>query len=322
MPEYELLELLLFNAIDRIDVKPLAKALLAAFGDLNGVVAASEPRLLEVPGTTPQGVPAAPDRRGLRAPDGAGAGDPAVGDRVVGRADDLLPDGDGLSRHRAVPHPVPRPQERADRRRGAGQGHGRPCAGLSARGGQARARTQCLRAHPRAQPSFRRPDAERRRHRHDRTDRARLPGDRGRAARPRGGRARARRHRSAASGCCEARPVSSDPTLPARESFRPDNPPAPDPPPAKRRRQTTISAPDSRGLRASAAGFCPSPRSKKVVKVPAEYSTRGGNPMRFDRLPLARAAVAACNCGDALGDRCIRGEHQFRLRAQRGATST
>ena len=54
MPEYELLELLLFNAIDRIDVKPLAKALLAAFGDLNGVVAASEHRLMQVPGTTPK----------------------------------------------------------------------------------------------------------------------------------------------------------------------------------------------------------------------------------------------------------------------------
>ena len=52
MPEYELLELLLFNAIERIDVKPLAKALLAAFGDMNGVVAASEHRLLQVPGTT------------------------------------------------------------------------------------------------------------------------------------------------------------------------------------------------------------------------------------------------------------------------------
>lgn len=54
MPEYELLELLLFNAIDRIDVKPLAKALLAAFGDLNGVVAASEPQLLRIPGATPK----------------------------------------------------------------------------------------------------------------------------------------------------------------------------------------------------------------------------------------------------------------------------
>jgi DNA repair protein RadC len=54
MPEYELLELLLFNAIERIDVKPLAKALLAAFGDLNGVVAASEHRLMQVPGATPK----------------------------------------------------------------------------------------------------------------------------------------------------------------------------------------------------------------------------------------------------------------------------
>jgi DNA repair protein RadC len=54
MPEYELLELLLFNAIPRVDVKPLAKALLATFGDLNGVVAASEHRLLQVPGTTPR----------------------------------------------------------------------------------------------------------------------------------------------------------------------------------------------------------------------------------------------------------------------------
>ena len=52
MPEYELLELLLFNAIPRIDVKPLAKRLLAAFGDLNGVVAASEQQLLRIDGAT------------------------------------------------------------------------------------------------------------------------------------------------------------------------------------------------------------------------------------------------------------------------------
>ncbi len=52
MPEYELLELVLFNAIGRADVKPLAKALLATFGDLNGVVAASEHRLLQIPGVT------------------------------------------------------------------------------------------------------------------------------------------------------------------------------------------------------------------------------------------------------------------------------
>ncbi len=50
MPEYELLELLLFNAIQRIDVKPLAKRLLAEFGDLNGVIAASKHRVLQVEG--------------------------------------------------------------------------------------------------------------------------------------------------------------------------------------------------------------------------------------------------------------------------------
>ncbi|MEL6522403.1 MAG: DNA repair protein RadC [Pseudomonadota bacterium] len=50
MPEYELLELLLFNAIPRIDVKPLAKRLLAEFGDLNGVIAASEHRISKVEG--------------------------------------------------------------------------------------------------------------------------------------------------------------------------------------------------------------------------------------------------------------------------------
>lgn len=52
MPEYELLELLLFNAIQRIDVKPLAKRLLAEFGDLNGVIAASKHRVLQVEGAT------------------------------------------------------------------------------------------------------------------------------------------------------------------------------------------------------------------------------------------------------------------------------
>jgi DNA repair protein RadC len=52
MPEYEILELLLFNAIQRIDVKPLAKRLLSTFGDLNGVVAASKHRLLKVDGAT------------------------------------------------------------------------------------------------------------------------------------------------------------------------------------------------------------------------------------------------------------------------------
>jgi DNA repair protein RadC len=51
MPDYELLELLLFDDIPRIDVKPLAKTLLSTFGDLSGVIGASRQRLLQVPGT-------------------------------------------------------------------------------------------------------------------------------------------------------------------------------------------------------------------------------------------------------------------------------
>ncbi len=53
LADYELLELLLFRSIPRRDVKPLAKALLARFGDLAGVLAASPERLAEVAGSGP-----------------------------------------------------------------------------------------------------------------------------------------------------------------------------------------------------------------------------------------------------------------------------
>ncbi len=50
MPDYELLELVLFRAIPRRDVKPLARALLDQFGDFNSVVSASAHRLQSVAG--------------------------------------------------------------------------------------------------------------------------------------------------------------------------------------------------------------------------------------------------------------------------------
>ncbi|MDP2061800.1 MAG: DNA repair protein RadC [Phaeovulum sp.] len=50
MPEYELLELLLFRAIPRQDVKPLARCLLDTFGDVNRVLSAPPARLAEVEG--------------------------------------------------------------------------------------------------------------------------------------------------------------------------------------------------------------------------------------------------------------------------------
>ncbi|WP_179378091.1 RadC family protein [Jannaschia marina] len=53
MPDYELLELLLFRALPRRDVKPLAKELLQVFGDLSQVMAAPAERLTEVNGAGP-----------------------------------------------------------------------------------------------------------------------------------------------------------------------------------------------------------------------------------------------------------------------------
>ncbi len=50
MPDYELLELVLFRAIPRQDVKPLAHRLLDTFGDFNRVVTAPPARLTAVAG--------------------------------------------------------------------------------------------------------------------------------------------------------------------------------------------------------------------------------------------------------------------------------
>ncbi len=50
LADYELLELVLFRAIPRRDVKPLAKALLARFGSFAEVVAARPERLKEIDG--------------------------------------------------------------------------------------------------------------------------------------------------------------------------------------------------------------------------------------------------------------------------------
>lgn len=49
LPDYELLELLLFHAIPRVDVKPLAKSLIARFGSFSGVLSAEPERLAEFP---------------------------------------------------------------------------------------------------------------------------------------------------------------------------------------------------------------------------------------------------------------------------------
>jgi len=50
MPDYEMLELVLFRAIPRQDVKPLARALIDTFGDFNRVVSAPARQLSAVKG--------------------------------------------------------------------------------------------------------------------------------------------------------------------------------------------------------------------------------------------------------------------------------
>ena len=50
MPDYELMELVLFAAIPRRDVKPLAKSLIDRFGSFADAIAAPRERLLEVEG--------------------------------------------------------------------------------------------------------------------------------------------------------------------------------------------------------------------------------------------------------------------------------
>jgi DNA repair protein RadC len=52
LPDYELMELILFRAIPRRDVKPLAKEILARFGSFAEAVAAPRERLMEIEGVT------------------------------------------------------------------------------------------------------------------------------------------------------------------------------------------------------------------------------------------------------------------------------
>ncbi|MEL6219113.1 MAG: DNA repair protein RadC [Pseudomonadota bacterium] len=54
LPDYELMEMILFNAIPRVDVKPLAKRLIAEFGSFDKAIAASKHQLERVPGVNPK----------------------------------------------------------------------------------------------------------------------------------------------------------------------------------------------------------------------------------------------------------------------------
>jgi DNA repair protein RadC len=92
LADYELLELILFRAIPRRDVKPLAKSLIARFGSFAEVIAADPGRLVEIDGMSAGAVSefkiveAAAQRFAKGAP-------PA---RLVERGDRLLPYVDGV----------------------------------------------------------------------------------------------------------------------------------------------------------------------------------------------------------------------------------
>ena len=54
MPDYELLELVLFRAIPRQDVKPLARRLMEHFGDFNRILSAPPAWLAQLEGVGPK----------------------------------------------------------------------------------------------------------------------------------------------------------------------------------------------------------------------------------------------------------------------------
>ena len=148
MPDYELLELILFRAIPRRDVKPLARALLDTFGDFNRVLAAPIPRLAEVKGV---GDAAILELKLIEAAAHRMARAKVIQRPVLSSWDTLLDYCHTAMAHRETEqfrvlfldrkkHP--------DRRRGTGGGHSRSCAGLPARGRQTCARTERERLDP------------------------------------------------------------------------------------------------------------------------------------------------------------------------------
>lgn len=56
LADYELVELILFRAIPRVDVKPLAKAVIARFGSFADAIAADPHRLAEIEGMRPAAI--------------------------------------------------------------------------------------------------------------------------------------------------------------------------------------------------------------------------------------------------------------------------
>jgi hypothetical protein len=170
LPDYELLELVLFRALPRRDTKGIAKRLLARFGTFAEVINAPEPRLKELQDV---GDSVVTELKLVRA-----AALRLMRTEIVQRPAlsswkqvlDYLRAAQSYE-HREQFRICSRQTQPPDRRRGAGSRYDRPYARLRAGGGQARAGAFGNGGHTRAQPPVRRPHALARRHRHDEADR-------------------------------------------------------------------------------------------------------------------------------------------------------
>jgi DNA repair protein RadC len=107
LADYEILELVLFRAIPRRDVKPLAKALLARFGSFAEVIAAPAPRLGEIDGLGEAAIAELKIVEGGAAARARRAAQPQTA-LLIQRCSRLLPNHDGASRTRRIPHPFSR----------------------------------------------------------------------------------------------------------------------------------------------------------------------------------------------------------------------
>jgi UPF0758 N-terminal len=131
LPDYELLEVILFAARSSGDVKPVAKALITKFGSFAAVMAADRAALTQA-GLNLAGIAAIKAAReaGLRLMHAE------LQERPVVSSWETLIDYCAAhcrpQQHRGVPHPVSRPQKRSDQTRAATAGHGRPHPGLPA----------------------------------------------------------------------------------------------------------------------------------------------------------------------------------------------
>jgi hypothetical protein len=108
LPDYELIELVLFRAVPRRDTKPLAKVILARFGTFAEAMNAPDELLKKFRGLAKRLSPNS-NWSGRRL-SGLSAGRcwSAAGARLLEPGARLLPRIDGIRAQGAIPHPVPR----------------------------------------------------------------------------------------------------------------------------------------------------------------------------------------------------------------------